>query len=232
MNRNQSESGFSLVELMVAIVVGMVMVVALSYVFVSGRQASRVHGGVSRMQEDGRYALFLMGRAIQQAGAAGSLGPLAGDALAGVDGGESGTDSITLRYVAQDGGEVDCTGTDIPLEKDPSIVTVVYRFSVSNDTLFCSNGTQVQPIVEGVEDLQIQYGSIDTNTGNTTYADAASDDAVAVRVSLRLRSDSSGLATNKQTYSMPDADKPVIAPDYRLRQVYSATFVLRNRIHR
>lgn len=60
--------GFSLIELMIAITLGFVVIGALGTVFLGARQSYRVQDGMSRLQENGRYAMDLMARDIRQAG--------------------------------------------------------------------------------------------------------------------------------------------------------------------
>lgn len=67
MKHSRSE-GFSLVELMIAITLGFVVIGALGTVFLGSRQSYRVQDAMSRLQENGRYALDLMARDIRQAG--------------------------------------------------------------------------------------------------------------------------------------------------------------------
>lgn len=62
------QAGFSLIELMIAITLGFVVIGALGTVFLGSRQSYRVQEGMSRLQENGRYALDLMARDIRQAG--------------------------------------------------------------------------------------------------------------------------------------------------------------------
>jgi len=90
-----------------------------------------------------------------------------------------------------------------------------------------------QELIEGVEDLQVLYG---VDTDNDKYpnqyqaADAVVDfhDVVAVRVMLLVRSIDDNVTDTPQTYTFNGAT--VTANDRRLRQVFSSTVALRNRI--
>ncbi len=53
---------------MIGITAGLVLLVASRYFFLGGRQVNRATGDLSRMQESGRTAMEIMGRAIRQAG--------------------------------------------------------------------------------------------------------------------------------------------------------------------
>lgn len=60
--------GFSLIELMVSLTLGLGIVVAISLVFLGSRQASRSTDGLSRMQESARTVFELMARELREAG--------------------------------------------------------------------------------------------------------------------------------------------------------------------
>ena len=90
-----------------------------------------------------------------------------------------------------------------------------------------------QELVEGIEDMQILYG-IDTDNDEfpNQYqpADAVADfdDVVSVRVSLLVRSIDDFVTEDPQTYTYNGAT--VTAGDRRIRQSFSSTIALRNRI--
>src|SRR5690606_15345269 len=60
--------GFSLIELMIAMVIGLFVIGAVSAVFISARQSARYQEALSRLQQNGRTALDLMEFAIRNAG--------------------------------------------------------------------------------------------------------------------------------------------------------------------
>lgn len=65
--------GFSLVELMVAITIGLIILAVISTVFVSSKKTYRVQEALSRLQENGRYAIDFMGRDMRMAGYMGCI---------------------------------------------------------------------------------------------------------------------------------------------------------------
>lgn len=62
------EAGFGLVELMIALVLGMIVVIGALSLFASNRQASRTTEGLSRVQENARIGFELMARDVRDAG--------------------------------------------------------------------------------------------------------------------------------------------------------------------
>lgn len=67
------QRGFSLVELMVAMTIGLVVVAAVGYVYLSSRQAFRMTDSMSRMQENARLGIETMARDVRMAGYVGCI---------------------------------------------------------------------------------------------------------------------------------------------------------------
>lgn len=67
-------AGLTLVELMVALVIGLILILAIAAVYVSSRQTYRSGEGISRLQESARFAFSFMSRDIRQAGYFGCVG--------------------------------------------------------------------------------------------------------------------------------------------------------------
>ncbi|MDH3527912.1 MAG: PilW family protein [Gammaproteobacteria bacterium] len=70
-----SQRGFSIVELMVAAAVSLVLMAGVTHVYVGSKSTYRVQEGLSRVQENGRFALELLGRKIRMAGYQGCANP-------------------------------------------------------------------------------------------------------------------------------------------------------------
>lgn len=62
------ESGATLIELMIALAVGLVLMFGLSQIYLSGKQAYRLMDAQSRLMENGRYALDALSYDIRLAG--------------------------------------------------------------------------------------------------------------------------------------------------------------------
>lgn len=265
----QRKRGFSLVELMVAIVIGLILLGALSYILIGSRLLGRTEDDASRMQENGRYAMELIGKAARHAGyrldpeLEFNANPAGTPALPiqGTDGGGSGAtaspDTLTVRHDPawikdttwtagnpdpMKGQETNCVGTSITSNntaakksnREANSNLIVYIFSISNNQLRCSAtaGSTGSVMVDGVENMQVEYG-IDT-AGNgiiTSYVNAGAvtnfAQVAAVRVSLLLRGTNQGTAANRsQTLRFNGEDRTFT--DGLLRQVYTSTFTVRN----
>lgn len=101
-----------------------------------------------------------------------------------------------------------------------------------------SNGVSLE-LLEGVEDMHITYG-IDTNLTPDFIPDdykLAKDitnwkQVVAVRIELLVASLEDKVASDHQVYKFPtDAAASTTATDFRLRQIFTSTIAIRNRIN-
>lgn len=66
-------AGFSLVEIMVALVIGLILLGGIGYVFLGSKQTFRTQDDFSRIQENVRYALETVGVDVRMAGFAGCV---------------------------------------------------------------------------------------------------------------------------------------------------------------
>ena len=64
--------GFSLIELMIAMTIGLLLLAGLVYIYMNASQSSRVQGALALMQGNARYAFELMGVDIRMVGFTGS----------------------------------------------------------------------------------------------------------------------------------------------------------------
>jgi len=88
-------SGFSLVELMIALLISLFLLAGMSQIFLGSRKSFTIQDSLGRLQENGRYVIETLSRDIRRAG---YLGDLAGAAVIGGTEGEvaeNGTCSTT-----------------------------------------------------------------------------------------------------------------------------------------
>lgn len=247
-NGRTGQLGFTLVELMIAITLGLVILLAVGSIYLGSRQTFRMQEENARLQETGRYALEVMGRSIRQAGFWNMpINPVAtatgfgGTPIAGVNAASPTPDTITVQY---DGliGDRDCGGTVLAAN---AIITEAY--SVAGNNLRCDAGAGAQPLVADIEDIQILYGLMSTPTDplqsavQYTPALAAADQGrvVSARVCVQARSANNvnsapqrflncagalGTATGAAAFST------AAAGDLQLRRTFVATYNLRNRV--
>lgn len=231
------ESGLTLIELMVAMTIGLFLVAVIGNLFVGAKQTYRTQDNLARLQENGRFALELLGRNIRDAGytnisfappaskyAAPTATSFSGTAITGSNG---SPDTITVSYDAA----TDCLNAAAPGGR------AVNAFSINaGKQLIClGNGSATsQVILDDVEDMQIFYGEdTDGDQNPNRYVVAGTGGLVmgnvtAVRLCVLVRSSEDKLANKEQTYT-DCSGSSVTAADKRIRRTFSATYNLRNR---
>ncbi|MBK8896044.1 MAG: PilW family protein [Candidatus Competibacteraceae bacterium] len=179
------QSGYTLVEIMVALTLGLVVMLGVIQVFISTQQSARIQQAASRMQEDGRMAMALLSRYFRMGGyitypwdKGGTVWSTAinargfprvtgifaaGQVVAG--GTINGSDAIRLRYQGADDGSVTtCLGRIIPANQ---MADITLSLSPANPpqgrALLCTDnnnpgGAIAQPLVAGLQGMTIQYG--------------------------------------------------------------------------
>lgn len=158
------QQGATLVELMVSLVIGLVIVAGLGQVFLSGKGTSSLQARLGDMQENGRYAIAFLQRDIRNAGQPlarpdqPAFVPPGGGNSTTADGGGNVPDRIAIRFIPIAAG-TDCLG-----QAYAANATVVMTYSIDVDVatqvsrLMCRSGANFQPMLDGIENMQILYG--------------------------------------------------------------------------
>ena len=68
---NSKKNGFTLIELMIAMVLGLILVAGVIQIFISNKQAYHVTDAHSRLQDNARFALEVLSRDVRSAGFSG-----------------------------------------------------------------------------------------------------------------------------------------------------------------
>lgn len=246
------QRGIGLSELMISITIGLILLIGFSYFFNASQQTNKLQNEISRMQESGRIAMDIIGKAIRQADykldySASTLmnNNASIAALDGTNGAGNAADTLIIRHdpapnnnAGTTGTETNCEGAIVAFPKTMTTTPtlVEYGFHISNNQLFCdaspTGALGGNAIVDLIENMQITYGIKDSNKGISEYKENPTsselNDVVAIKISLLIRSPSNNLLPNKQSYLYNSTD-PITSDDYRLRHVYTSTFTLRNR---
>lgn len=215
------QHGFTLVEIMVALVVGLVLLAGIGQLLTGNRQTYRFQNNVSQLQENGRFALELLGRNLRMAGFRNYPNTPLPNPLTGVEGGV-GADQITIRFQSS----TDCLSNNVA----GTLPIAVNQFYIANSggvpNLFCNGnggGGTPQPLIAGVESMDILYGEDTTPKSGVANqyvpANAVSNmaDVVSVRIQLVVRSPDDNLT-----------DTITASGDRRIRQTFTSTITLRN----
>ena len=226
------QRGFSLVELMVAMVIALILLAGVLQILLGNRESFRYQQNMASLQENARLASFVIENVVAHAGyrtdlgaepfrTSGTTGTRGADyaanaVVAGADGGKSGNDVLRLRFQAA-GGVHDCQAREIGAAGvTPNIESADVEMYVNDsDTLLCADysgkGSKIsQPIIENVRRFNVTFG-VDTNGDQSadTYVDSLSSanapNVVSLRVQMLLRSEVNVLATpDVRTYTFAD----------------------------
>lgn len=223
--------GLSLVELMISLAVGLFIIAGVVHVLNNNKKAFATQNALSRLQEEGRFALEELTRLISMArydDPANAFAPLS----PGIEG-SNDPDSITLRFEGG-AGINDCLGT--PTTVGATVVGTI-NVDAAGDLACTDAGGTTNKIARGVESLQILYG-LDTDADGVPnrYLTAAGVVAaggnwvniVTARAGLLMRTpDELAPAADTATYTVLDS---VIDPinDRRLRRIFTTTVRIRN----
>lgn len=193
----KAQRGLSLVELMVALTIGLFLLLGLATMFSVMRQTSNARNGLSTLQDNERMAMMFLGSAVQGAGsfpigsspsfntailefpvaAASSSSPayLASQSISGLTGATPRTDILSIRFrsnpVSAAIGAIQ--GCSAPITANNVLYT--NTFSVSGGNLVCTQNGTATPMVPGVAGMTVLYGVDPGNTGSVTaYVTASS----------------------------------------------------------
>lgn len=184
----QREHGFTLVELMVSLTIGLILLAGVAQVFASNKQANRYNESLSELQDNGNFAIQFITSQLANAGRVpnpqlfnrpgqdpsdwtvleAQVYPAANLPVSGTEGGLS-SDSLIINIAYPNTiatTPTNCAGTAVP---SPGNFALGTNYGITNtltvgtgasgrSALFC-NGAE---ILEGVENLQVEYG-VDTD---------------------------------------------------------------------
>ncbi len=240
------QSGFSLVELMVGITVGLLVVVAAIGSLAFTQASSTVVVDSAGLQQKADAIFRNIASHVEQAGAfnvepAGDPAKIifssgftgfnaSGFYIQGKEGASNAPDTLQVSY-QNDGNVSDCMGKRYP---DPTVkpFNIDNEFSVKNGSLMCLGADasgKDQAIDVGVEDFQVTYG-VQISAGNYQYFSANPGlnwtNVQAVSICLQLAGDTQGNPRVGPAFKgCRDQD---VANDGKIRRLFRRTFSIRN----
>lgn len=188
------ERGFTLVEILIALLIGLFLAGALITIVQTNRTVFGNQNKLAQLQDGERMALTMMTDVIQSAGyfpnptlntlnnSLAIVAPFvaAGQSVYGVYSATPPGDQISIRYMTAGGdGILNCSGQSNPIGGPNTLYVNTFQVVVVNGIgqLICTmNGTQYN-LVNGVTNLSVLYG-VKANAGATgnnvdTYMNAA-----------------------------------------------------------
>lgn len=206
------QQGLSLVELLAGLVVGLLVVMAAFGALSLSREASGKVVELSQLQQQGSYALHVIGLQIRQAGAMdamrneatglyafGNSRPQAAGtdfAVHGTDGKGASADTVSVAFAAAAWsaapGQFDCSGSGVP-----SHARVDATFETDAKGQLSCTGRRKQPVIRDVADFQVRYrvatgGGVQVMDARDVEAQALWGAVSAVEVCLDMQGSDKG----------------------------------------
>ena len=186
--------GFSLVELMIALVLGLLIIGGIITIFVSSQQSYGTKTAFDNAQEAFRFASHTIARVARSAD---SVDPTSTGVV------------LALRLTGVEGGLVtDCLGTIVPVD-----TVVINRFQENAGNLECVTDTATRTLVSDVQSVSFTYGvplpgDATSYLVNDRYALNSPADARAVRTTITMAS-----ALTDLSVTFTSAIRAAITPD-------------------
>lgn len=237
------QKGFTLVEMMIAIVIGLLLIAGTLSVFLSTKQGYRMTSGLSLMQSTGRATLDLLTREVMISGFPQEDVIDTFDSDLTSDGGGSASDTFTVHYRTDPTG-LDCLGSVTPLYADGNHYAKNQYF-IQGGNLMCQPRAEDDSaiggagiVVRGIENLQILYGEDNNPDGDPTatryvIAGNVSDwaNVVSARIGIVVNSqDNIATTDDTSTFALIGQSAAAAGADRMRRRAYSTTAVIRNRM--
>lgn len=237
------QSGISLIELMIALLISSFLIIGVTSMFINNKQAYVFQQGQAGNQESARFALLLLNQELAKAGyralaqddyfiafpavsaANGCPAFSAGQVMQRSTSGNG----VCFRYQSYAVTARDCLGQAIAAN---AIVTTRLEYDATSGTLQCAAQGATGQLVTGLANLQFQYG-VDLNSTRRAQTFVTAPDAnvsiVAVRYALLFASTNDNLAVSQSSYSFPLSNSTLTTPtDARLYRSVAGTTTLRN----
>ena len=223
----KSQSGLSLIELMIALVIGLLLTSAMLIAYVTSSRTYLLQNAMSEVQESGRFALHAVLKDLRQSGVGVSGTPV----IEGIFNTAADITAFETKHadLVIDQGSVRSDVVFLPGLDASGITYYVGATGVGRIALYRNRDA----LVEGVAELVIEYGVdadadklVDNYKSLVSLSAADRDHVLSARVYLLISSSGAGVVERAQQLAAP-FDR-VDTSDRRLYQVFTATALLRN----
>lgn len=207
------QSGLSLIELMVAMVIGLFLILGVTQIFVSNQTSYLFQQGQLGNTENGRFSVAMLSQELMRAGyrynlaraiptdntLAGCTFP-SGAAVVAIS-----ATSFCIQYETTSKADVNCQGTPLAAANQAVIIApysvlpkntrprVVERisFDTATGSITCTTASTTQQLVTGLKDARFEYGTgttVTPQTLNTFSTDPGAGLILVVRYALLMQS--------------------------------------------
>lgn len=215
------QAGLSLIELMVAMLIGLFLILGVTQIFINNQKSYLFQQGQVGNQENGRFAMALLSQELSKAGyRSNPAKSFPSGAGLGCSFAEDtsviavSTTALCLRYQAANRNDVNCQGTALssanqdtitaPYSKQINpIVIEKIEYDAASKSIVCTSGTAAkQPLVTGVAGLRFEYGSGQGDLKTvSTFSATPADTVGAVRYTVLMQSQGTASVRDDATTS-------------------------------
>ncbi|MGH8416672.1 MAG: PilW family protein [Pseudomonas sp.] len=251
------QRGLSLIELMVAMVIGSFLILGVTQIFISNQKSYLFQQGQVGNQENGRFALAILTQELTKAGYRSDPSTVFANGSGQNCTFPSGTSVIAvsstalcIRYQASNRSDVTCQGAALS-ETSKASITTPYDHTKTNPILVekiaydadsksitCTSGGTTQALVTGVAGLRFEYGAgsgalktVSTYSTSTNPADVIG----AVRFAVLMQSPATA-SIRDTTAKSPALDEwntrygANVADSKQIYQLVQGTVMIRNQM--
>ncbi|WP_455210275.1 PilW family protein [Kaarinaea lacus] len=188
MGKAQKQSGMTLIEIMIAMTLGLVLTGGVIQLFLTSKQTFRMNEAMAAVQESGRFAMDSISRDLRMAGYQGCADPgsvptesvvindpptanLLQTAVLGSEG-SADADTLTVQFASGNAAR-------LVSNTDPVNATIVAQTNpddiAANEVVMIADCTSVHlvrvtAVANGASDVTLTYGAAENNLGNLSKA--------------------------------------------------------------
>lgn len=244
--------GMTLIELMISLVLSLLVVIAITEVYLGTRKTNRIQEMQERLTEDGRFALGMLQRLVSQAGYHAPDALLANDRI--TPSATSPGTSFTLKTAGDGSNIVACNGSAVSAG---TTSTAIISFAADTKKLTCNDGTATDWIApqaggRGTEVISASFkygvdttfpGTLDSNyrcgdgdcvvdsyeTSLSGSMTASMIIALKVCMVLRTESTDTGVSKSAAVKDCGGSDITDSQNDHKIYRRFDSTILLKNR---
>lgn len=224
-NAQKRQSGLSLIELMIALVLGLVVVSAVFNTFLGSSRSARFSQGLGQLQENGRYGITTLQRGIRMAGYSPE-----GDLAEPFDIAASDDSTIVVQLT----NTYDCNGQ--LTDGVGGIAINTYTHDDVAKTITCEGNVGGAPmdVVEGVEAMRFLWGIDSDDDGIPEHykphdLTIEASNVVAMRVAILVSSGKEAIRSRSSEETHVLFNEEIITEGKVAYHVFSTTVELRNK---
>lgn len=238
----KKNTGFTLIELMISLLIGTILISAISSILITSNKSMWLNDALSQNQESGRFSLDYLSHHIRFAGFNKGTGqspqavlPPNCEKIFCSQNNIAGSDELVISFKAPEGYK-DCMGT--PINSEDLVIT---KFWVTNNSLRCAvsldSGKSIYASATLLSDIQSMQ--VMASNGNTFFNLAddllKTDKVETIRIALLINSSNNtinnrpSIAVNNRSYALLD-EKIGDFNDSQIRHVFSTSIFLVNNL--